>query len=83
MSKSVLEFLEAGRKALAADVDELPKGLDDADASNALIASRLLDDAIKATPPAKAARLYAYDVAIAAHKAAATAPATSTTPIVK
>jgi|WetSurSiteA1Bulk_404760.scaffolds.fasta_scaffold61230_3 hypothetical protein len=69
MPKSVLEFLEEGRKALLADKDELPQLLDDRDASNALIASKLLDEAIKATPMEKAARLYAYDVAMTKHRA--------------
>jgi hypothetical protein len=74
MPKTVLQFLEEGRQAALADRDELPKAIDDADASNALFAGRRLEATLRNIDQAKAAKLYAYDQAIATLKAELAAP---------
>jgi len=65
MPKTVLEFLEEGHKALLIDANEIPSRVEDADASNALAAGKLFDEQLAAMPMAKAARLHAYERAIA------------------
>lgn len=78
MPKTVLEFLEEGRKALVVDANEMPSRIEDADATNALAAGKLIDEQIASMPERKAARLYAYDCVIAKLKAEAAKLAQST-----
>ena len=74
MPKTVIEFLEEGRKALMADTSEIPDRIEDADASNALAAGKLIDEQVASMPERKVARLFAYACVIARLKEEAAKP---------